>query len=150
MLKKFLALLVLFCYFSASALSAGIYLTDAEMKIIRQELDQMSAATTRLQNELRAQRDMSRTLLEMSEKLQEKLESALMMLEASEKSLAISEVELTAFLTELAKLRTEYSALWESWTMQKNETRKWKRLAAAGWISAALVLAGGFLLGGIR
>ena len=144
MLKRFCALLLLVCCCSVWALPAGVYLTDAEVQAIRLELRQMSENTTRLQNELNAQRQRSVTLLETSARLQERLELVLTKLELSQASLETSEAELTALLTELAILRTEYSALWESWTLQKNEAQKWKRLAAAGWISA-----GSFLLGGV-
>jgi septal ring factor EnvC (AmiA/AmiB activator) len=135
-------LLFLACFFSVWVLPADISLTQAEARAIRQELLQMSAATSALKDELAAQREKSRALLEMSGKLQERLELASMRLEESEARLGTSQAELDALLTELASLRAEYGALWESWTLRKNEARKWMRLAAAGWISAALVVAG--------
>jgi len=90
----------------------------------------------------------SEMLLERSARLQERLDSALMMLETSQASLAASETELTALLTELAGLRTEYSLLWESLMKQKNVTRTWKCIAAAGWISTVLTIAISVILGG--
>lgn len=125
----------------------GVYLTEPEVQSIRRELERMSEDTTRLQAELREQRNLSGALLEASTRLQERLESVSAKLEISQRSLETSETELSALLTELAGLRAEYSLLHESWTRQKNETRKWKRLAVSGWISAGLFLTGGLLWG---
>jgi septal ring factor EnvC (AmiA/AmiB activator) len=129
---------------------AGVYLTDSEYSAIRGELQRMSEAAMRLNSELNAQKQQSQTLLETSQALRAGLESALAKLEKSQASLDQSEAELAGLLTELAGLRSGYSALWESWTLQKNETRKWGRLAAAGWISAGLALAGGVLWGVLK
>ena len=145
MLKKLCALLLLACFCSASALPEGIYLTGSEVRAIREELQRMSEATTLLQSELNSQRERSQTLQEMSQRLQGNLESVLSRLEASQELLEISGTELAALSAELAVLRMEYSVLWESWTMQKNEAQRWKRLAAAGWISAAMIFIGGLL-----
>ena len=146
-IKRHFAFLLLVCFCSAQVLPQGVYLTDAEMASIKQELKRMSADTMRLREELRAQRQISGTLLETSERLQERLESVLTRLEISEASLEKSEKDLSALLSELAVLRTEYILLWESWTMQKNETHKWKRIATAGWISAVIILGGGIIWG---
>ena len=150
LLKKLCVLLVILCFFSLQVLPADIYLTEQEFMAIKTELQRMSAATTQLKNELNASQEQSSRLLEMSEKLRQRLELALAMLEESEKSLEASQAELTALLTELAELRMEYSALWESWMQQKNETQRWKRVATVGWISAGLVLISGIAWGVVK
>jgi len=147
LLKRLYAIFLLVCFCSVSVFASGIYLTESEFQAIRQELQRMSADTTRLRSELNAQQTRSEMLLEMSERLQERLELALTRLEASEMSLAISEEEMQMLLSDLAALRAEYSILWESWMKQKNETQRWRTLAIAGWISAGAILIGGLIWG---